>query len=80
MKSFDALCQREKMLPDGPERAPVMQDVTELLVAFMPIKFNTHRFVTDMTHPWVIGYRRHPIARDFWKFIDIEPHPSNPLK
>lgn len=76
-EKFDALYQRQKMLPDGPERATVMQDATKLLVAFMPIKFNTHRFVTDMTHPWVIGYRRHPIARDFWKFIDIEPHPSN---
>ena len=78
-EKFDALYQRQKLLPDGPERAAVMQEAVKLLVAYMPIKFNTHRFVTDMTHPWVIGYRRHPLARDFWKFIDIEPHPNNPL-
>ena len=23
-------------------------------------------------HPWVVGYRRHPFMRDFWRYIDID--------
>jgi hypothetical protein len=25
-----------------------------------------------MMQPWLLGYRRHPIARDFWKYVDID--------
>jgi len=31
-----------------------------------------HRIVNDLTHPWVIGYQRHPFLRDFWKYIDVD--------
>jgi hypothetical protein len=24
-----------------------------------------------MVQPTLIGYRRHPFARDFWKYVDI---------
>lgn len=27
---------------------------------------------TDLMQPWVIGYRRHPFTRDFFKFIDVD--------
>jgi hypothetical protein len=25
-----------------------------------------------MWHPWVLGYKRHPFSRDFWRYIDID--------
>jgi hypothetical protein len=24
-------------------------------------------------HPWLVGYRRHPYARDFFKYVDVDP-------
>ena len=30
-------------------------------VAYMPYKAHVHRICTDMTHPWVVGYRRHAV-------------------
>jgi hypothetical protein len=44
-----------------------------LFVAWMPYKIHGHRIVNDLSHPWLIGYRRHPFARDFFKWIDIDP-------
>jgi hypothetical protein len=39
----------------------------------MPYKLVGHRIATDMTHPWVVGYRRHPFMRDFWRYVDVTP-------
>ena len=37
-----------------------------------PYKLLGHRIETAVAHPWVVGYRRHPFMRDFWKYIDID--------
>ena len=43
-----------------------------LFVAYMPYKVHGHRYINDLTQPWLIGYRRHPFARDFFKHVDID--------
>ena len=37
-----------------------------------PYKFVGHRIDTAVSHRWVIGYRRHPFMRDFWKYVDVD--------
>jgi len=69
---FDQLYERQAMLPDGPERDRVIRDAVRLLVAYMPIKLRVHRIGTDLMQPWLIGYRRHPFAREFWPYVDID--------
>ena len=72
MPEYDELYRKINRLPDGPERKELIDQAIKILVAYMPYKFITHRIVTDLTHPWVEGYMRNPIARDFWKYIDID--------
>ena len=69
---FDKLYRQQQVLPDSPERLAMMQQLVKIMVAYMPYKFATHRLRTDMMQPWLLGYRRHPIARDFWKYVDID--------
>ncbi|MEO7106692.1 MAG: ABC transporter substrate-binding protein, partial [Rhodoferax sp.] len=69
---FNKLYEKSKLLPDGPERIAVMQQATKLLVAYMPYKGTTHRILTDMMQPWLVGYTRHPFDRAFWKYVDID--------
>jgi hypothetical protein len=59
-------------MEDSPERLALMREMKRLLVAYMPYKFHGHRFVNVFVHPWVVGFRRHPYARDFFKWIDID--------
>ena len=72
LPAFEALYDRQKAMPDGPERLAVMNDAQRLLVAYAPYKFHVHRVFTDMAHPWVRGYSRNLFVRDFWKYIDID--------
>lgn len=69
---YDRLYQKQQNMPDGPERLAVMQKMVMILVAHMPYKFSTHRVLTDMWQPWLVGYQRHSIAREFWKYVDID--------
>lgn len=71
-EEFDRLYQQQQNMPDGPERLAVMQEMVKIMVAYMPYKFSTHRIRTDLMQPWLKGYRRHPVARDFWKYVDID--------
>jgi ABC-type transport system substrate-binding protein len=72
LPQFDALYEKQRTMPDGPERFELMQQAAKLMVSYMPYKIHGHRFATDMTHPWVVGYRRHPFMREFWKYVDID--------
>jgi len=69
---FDKLYQQQQLIPDGPERLAMMQQMVKIMVAYMPYKFSTHRIRTDLMQPWLLGYRRHPVSRGFWRYVDID--------
>ena len=70
-REYDELYNRQRQLPDGPERAATIFEMKRVFVTYMPYKVHGHRYINDLTQPWLIGYRRHPFARDF-KFIDVD--------
>ena len=35
-------------------------------------KVTGHRIATDLMQPQLIGYKRHPFLRDWWRYVDIE--------
>jgi ABC-type transport system substrate-binding protein len=69
---FNSLYAKQRTLPDGPEREAIFHSAKKLFVAYAPYKFVGHRIETSIYHPWVVGFRRHPFMRDFWKYVDIE--------
>jgi ABC-type transport system substrate-binding protein len=72
LAAYNKLYAEQRTLPDGPRREALFHDAKKIFVAYAPYKFLGHRIETAVYHPWVIGYRRHPFMRDFWKYIDID--------
>jgi ABC-type transport system substrate-binding protein len=73
LEAFDHLYERARVTPDSPERTKLYQEMAKLMVAYAPWKVNTHRILTDMWYPWVLGYRRPAVqSNSFWKYIDID--------
>ena len=70
LAAFDRLYERQRALPDGPERDAVMSQASNLLVAYMPYKVHHHSIVLDLVQPWTRGYWRHPFTRSTYRFID----------
>jgi len=73
LPTFNALYKRQLVMADGPERDALIHEAKVLGVAYMPYKVNSHRIITDLLHAQVVGYRRHPFMRDFWRYVDIDP-------
>ena len=69
---WNKLFERAKVLPDGPERSAIFREMDKIFFAYAPLRPMVHRIITGMAHPWVIGYQRHPVLREFWKYVDID--------
>ena len=72
LPEFNKMFVQQQFMPDGPERLALLQKAVRLLVAYMPYKVSTHRILTDMSHPWCLGYMRNPISLTFWQYMDID--------
>jgi ABC-type transport system substrate-binding protein len=70
--AFNALYERQRQMPDGPERLALMTEAKNLMIAYMPYKTHVHRIWTDLAQPWVKGYHRNIAVREFWKYVDID--------
>lgn len=70
---FDRLFEKARTLPPGPEREVIYREMNRIFLVNAPWKLGTHRIFNDLTHPWVIGYRRHPILRTVWRWVDVDP-------
>ncbi len=78
LPALDALHERQRAMPDGPERDALIQDALRLSLAYMPLKATAHPIENWMTHNRVTGFRPHPFVRDYWRYTDIEPLASAP--
>lgn len=72
LQAFNELYERQRVLPDGPERQALIAQAKKLLIAYMPYKVHVHRITTDLWQPWVLGFDRNIFVRDFWKYLDID--------
>ncbi|MBP6766030.1 MAG: bicyclomycin resistance protein [Rubrivivax sp.] len=72
LPAFNALYEKQRQMPDGPERLAVMDEAKRLMVAYMPYKVHVHRIFTDLAHAWVVGYHRNIFVREFYKYVDID--------
>jgi ABC-type transport system substrate-binding protein len=73
LPAFDAIFARMEMIPDGPERDELFDKAKRLAVAYMPYKMRVNRILTDMSYPWLIGYRRPVFWQEWWMYVDIDP-------
>jgi ABC-type transport system substrate-binding protein len=72
LPAFNALYEKQRGLPDGPERAALMREAARLMVAYMPYKIHVHRIWTDLAQPWMVGYSRNVFVREFFKYVDVD--------
>jgi ABC-type transport system substrate-binding protein len=72
LPAYNTLYERQRVLPDGPERAALVDEAKRLMVAYMPYKVHVHRIWTDLSQPWVAGYHRNVFVREFWKYVDVD--------
>jgi ABC-type transport system substrate-binding protein len=69
---FNRIYDRIRVTPNGPERLALIREAVRIWIAYMPYKVHVHRIFTDLWHPWVANYVRHPFQYRFWEHIDVD--------
>ena len=70
--TFDRLYEKARTLPPNDERMAVYREMNRIFLTLAPWRLGVSRIDTDMTHAWVVGYKRHPTMRSAWKYVDID--------
>jgi len=72
LPAFDAVYKRMLDLPDGPERAALFLQASEIVLAYMPYKILSHRIYTDLSQPWAVGWRQALFRNEAWQFAEVD--------
>jgi ABC-type transport system substrate-binding protein len=72
LPALDAMYERMETLPHGPERQALFDESKRIVAAYMPAKHTMHRIFTDITQPWLVGFRRTLFWQDWWHMVDID--------
>ena len=71
LAAFDRLYERQRVLPDGPERLALMQQAHRLMLAYVPYIAHNHPIETELLHAHVQGPLRRPFGSDWWRWLSV---------
>jgi ABC-type transport system substrate-binding protein len=69
--AFDRLYERQRVLPDGPERLALMQQCVRTMLAYVPYISHNHRIEHDLFHAHVRGPFRHPFSARWYEWVEV---------
>ncbi|MBL8324915.1 MAG: bicyclomycin resistance protein [Rubrivivax sp.] len=71
LAAFDRLYERQRVLPDGPERLALMREANKIMLAYTPYIAHLHQVNNDLLHAHVRGPMRQPFSADWFRWIDV---------
>jgi ABC-type transport system substrate-binding protein len=69
---FNTLFARAAQLPDGAERERLYREMNRIAFAYAPLRPTVTPIETALMHAHIVGFRKHPVLREFWKFVDVD--------
>ena len=72
--AFDALYEKAIALPTGSARLPLYIQMNRQLEADSVWSVGVSPVRNWLIRPWVKGFKKHPILRADWQYLDIAPH------
>jgi len=68
---YDSLYEQSIRMPDSPERNRLYHDMTRLIEVYAPWRLGVLTYRNMLVQPRVLGYKKHPILHNEWKYIDV---------
>ena len=69
---YDHIYAKAQKLTDSPERDLLYRQMDKLAFAYMPMVMHLYPVRAALAHPWVKGYKPHPVHLEPWKYVDID--------
>jgi ABC-type transport system substrate-binding protein len=70
---YDKLYEQTLKMPDSPERNRLYREMAKVIENYAPWRLDISRYRNQLAQPWVVGYKKHPILRAEWQYIDVAP-------
>lgn len=70
--SFDQAYDKAKLMPDGPERLALYNQMERQLEADTVHSLELWQIRNWLIHPWVKGFKKHPILHGDWRYLDVD--------
>jgi oligopeptide transport system substrate-binding protein len=71
-EEFDKTYEQARYMEDSPERVKLMRKMDEIAKSYSVWENGIYRYENTLTHPWVIGYKKHPFMNTPWWMYDID--------
>jgi oligopeptide transport system substrate-binding protein len=75
LPAFDALYEKSRNLPDGPERTAIFNQMNDLIFNFAPWILTDYPYQNVLVQPWVKGYKLNTFVNQQWRYVDVGPRP-----
>lgn len=72
LAAYDRLYDQASSMPDTPERQKLYQQMVNLMLVYAPWKLQVVMQRTQLVHPWITGYKKHPFMHHGWRYMDID--------
>ncbi|HUJ01684.1 MAG TPA: ABC transporter substrate-binding protein [Usitatibacter sp.] len=72
LPEYNALYEKAKRLPPGPERDALYTRMVKLIMVYMPWMVETYKAQTVLMQPWLLNYKKHPFMIEPWKYLDVD--------
>jgi ABC-type transport system substrate-binding protein len=72
LAAYDRLFEQAKQTPHGPARDAIWREANRVFLVYAPWKLGMHRITTNLSQPWVVGYRMNPVMNSVWRYVDID--------
>ena len=73
LPQFNALYEKGKRLPNGPERDKIIHQLSDLVSIYAPMKLTAYRYDNVLIQPWMVGYKYTPFNWNPWRYWDLDP-------
>jgi oligopeptide transport system substrate-binding protein len=70
---FDAMYAKTQKMPAGPERDALYHQMARRIEVTGASRMGYARYRNMLAQPKVMGYKKHPILKQEWQYIDIDP-------
>ncbi|MBY0315431.1 MAG: hypothetical protein K2Q26_07920, partial [Bdellovibrionales bacterium] len=78
--NYDDLYRKAKLLPPGPERTRMYEQMEDILREEVPWMATIHRSRTVMQQPWLKNYQYEQMIKNSYKYLRIDTAERAELK
>jgi ABC-type transport system substrate-binding protein len=75
LPAFDALYEKSRLVPDGPQRTALFDQMNDMLFNYAPWIMTDYPYENMLVQPWLKGYKLNTFIEQQWRYLDVVGRP-----